>query len=216
MEERSAKTFAHVQVKDLKQVLKDMEPYIKKVQPLYTGRPISNFPLLMREALGNWLVCAVGNYNGYNITFQTDPTGGDGIILNRDTKGGTYTEHVCAINNLPNSKPIINSDDFIFEKIQDKIDKGTKNGDKYKNKMLVVFIEGLINFHPFKIAHKINGKHNFSSVWSFGLEETNDKEYRYIIIQLSTYLSSPLIYKVHIPIDFESWTVEIDAPIQKL
>ncbi len=210
--EEPGKNFSHVQVKDLKQVLKDMEPYIKQVQPLITGRPISNFPLLMREALGNWLICAIGNYNGYNITFQTDPTGGDGIIFNRDTKGGTYTEHVSAINNLPKAKPIINSDDFILQKIQDKIDKGKANNDKYKNKMLIVFIEGMGNFHPLKIAREINDKHNFSSVWSFGLEESNAKEYRYIVIQLSTYLSSPLIYRVHIPTNFDSWVVEVQNP----
>ncbi len=209
MKEKSKKKFSHVQVKDLKQVLKDMEPYIKSVQALITGRPILNFPLLMREALGNWLICAVGNYNGYDITFQTDPTGGDGIIFNRDTKGGTYTEHVSAINNLPNAKPITNSDDFILQKIQDKIDKGKANNDKYKNKMLIVFIEGLGNFHPLKIAHEINSKHNFSSVWSFGLEESNTKEYRYIVIQLSTFLSQPMIYRVHIAINFESWFVEV-------
>lgn len=213
MKEKSEKISSHVQVKDLKQVLKDMEPHIKRVQPLITGRPILNFPLLMREALGNWLICAVGNYNGYNITFQTDPSGGDGIIFNRVTKSGTYTEHVSAINNLPNAKPITNSDDFILQKIQDKIDKGKANNDKYKNKMLVVFIEGMGNFHPLKIAREIKGKHNFSSVWSFGLEKSNDTEYCYMVIQLSTYLSDPLIYKIHIPIDFESWTVEVNVPL---
>lgn len=201
------------QIKDLKIALKDMEPYIKGVRHLITGRDFTNFSLRPREALGNWLICAVGNFNGYNLTFQEDPTGGDGIIFNRETKGGTYTEHVSAINNLPNTKLIKSSDDFILEKIQDKIDKGKAYNDKYKNKLLIVFIEGMGNFHPLKIAREINGKHNFSSVWVFTLEEANDKEYQYVVIQLSTYLSNPLIYKVHIANNFDSSEVEVKKVI---
>lgn len=199
------------QIKDLEVALKDMEPYIKGVKHLITGREFTNFSLRLREVLGNWLVCAVGNYNGYNLTFQEDPTGGDGVIFDRNTKGGTFTEHVSAINNLPNAKSITNSDDFILEKIQDKVDKGERHNDKYKNKMLVVFIEGMGNFHPLKIAREINGKHDFSSVWIFALE-SNDEEYRYIVVQLSTYLVNPLIYKVHIAENFESWHVEESKP----
>src|SRR3989338_244518 len=206
---KSEKMFT--QIRDLKIALKDMEPYIRGVKHLITGREFTNFSLRLREVLGIWFVCVVGNYNGYNLTFQEDPTGGDGIIFNIDTKGGTYTEHVSAINNLPNAKPVANSDDFILEKIQDKIDKGKNNDGKYRNKMLVVFIEGMGNFHPLKIAREINGMHDFSSVWIFALE-SNDEEYRYIVIQLSTYLANPLIYKVHIAENFESWTVEVNKP----
>ena len=48
-------------MKDLAAVLKDMEPWVKNPETLYSGDKPGNFALLPREILGNWLMCAVGN-----------------------------------------------------------------------------------------------------------------------------------------------------------
>jgi hypothetical protein len=70
-------------IRDLGIVLKDMESYIKDPRFLRVGREFTNFPLRPREALANWLMCVVGNHENGNadLTFTSDPTGGDGILL---------------------------------------------------------------------------------------------------------------------------------------
>lgn len=77
--------------------LKELEPFIRDGQHLQTGREFVRFGRLRsRELLGNWLVCAVLNVvlGAERITFASDPTGGDGLILDLETGDGRFTEHV--------------------------------------------------------------------------------------------------------------------------
>src|SRR6185437_8570162 len=49
-----------------------------------------------REMVANWLVCAVINADegSEQLTFTSDPTGGDGVIYNAETEHTWLTEHV--------------------------------------------------------------------------------------------------------------------------
>jgi hypothetical protein len=193
-----------LQVKHLDIVLKDLEPFIKNVQPLITGRDFSNFSLRPREFLGNWLICAVANFNGHNTSFQEDPENSDGIIFRRHDKFWIRTEHVAAMK-IDGINVVNNGDDFILKKMQSKFNKG----DAYaKNKMLVVFVEGVGQYHPGKIVRLIKDKHGFTEVWLWGLEKEDGMEYHYNVIPLSMHPLKPYVYKVIIQADFNRWRVE--------
>lgn len=55
--------------------------FIRNGQHLTTGRPFKTMRMLSREALGNWLLCAVlTESSGRPYCFTSDPGGGDGIV----------------------------------------------------------------------------------------------------------------------------------------
>src|SRR3989344_2429419 len=139
-------------VRDLKVILKDMEPFIKNPVFLRTGRNIINFSLRPREVFANWLVCVVGNFNNGNedLTFAEDPTGGDGLILNNKTGKLMLTEHVFIPPPQPENNKTV--EDLMLEKIIHK----TKKGKEYaRGKHLIVFSEATGIWHPNRIGRKI-------------------------------------------------------------
>ena len=69
--------------KNLQVCLKELEPFIRDGEHLQTGKPFKRFGRLRsRELLANWLLCAVVNFEKQTdqMTFTSDPLGGDGII----------------------------------------------------------------------------------------------------------------------------------------
>ncbi|RUW75849.1 hypothetical protein [Mesorhizobium sp. M4B.F.Ca.ET.049.02.1.2] len=81
----------HLGLKELHPFVSDPRRYIEK------GRSKVFEGMLFRELLGNWLICAVGNYEDdqADYTVSTDSTGGDGIIVNRNAPHQRLmTEHV--------------------------------------------------------------------------------------------------------------------------
>jgi hypothetical protein len=80
----------------MKAALKELEPYVRDSGQLQSGKPFKNFgEMRPREAWANWLVCATINSTGEkDLTFTTDPIGGDGIIIDKKTNDVFPTEHV--------------------------------------------------------------------------------------------------------------------------
>jgi hypothetical protein len=61
--------------------LKELQPHIVSGQQIQTGKPFKNFgEMRPREALGNWLICVVSNFEAAAdcFFFTTDPSGGVG------------------------------------------------------------------------------------------------------------------------------------------
>jgi hypothetical protein len=82
---------------DLKAALKEIEQFVRDPQHLQTGKPVKQFGNLRpRELLTNWLMCAACNYEcgSDRLTFTSDPTGGDGILLDTQANETFTTEHV--------------------------------------------------------------------------------------------------------------------------
>jgi hypothetical protein len=82
--------------KSLAVALKELEPFIRNGKHLQTGKPFKKFGgMLSREVLANWLLCvAINSTDNRELTFSSDPVGGDGIICDSATGETWPTEHV--------------------------------------------------------------------------------------------------------------------------
>ena len=76
--------------------LKELQPFIRNGEHLQTGKPFKQFGgMRSRETLANWLLCvAINAVSEGEVTFCSDPTGGDGIICDVSTGEICPTEHV--------------------------------------------------------------------------------------------------------------------------
>jgi hypothetical protein len=84
------------QFKSLALALKELEPFVRNGEHLQTGKPFDKFGgMRSREILANWLVCVATNAaTEGELTFCSDPIGGDGIISDVKTGETWPTEHV--------------------------------------------------------------------------------------------------------------------------
>ena len=192
------------QIKDLKLVLKDMEPYVKNPRFLRVGREFTNFDLRPREALANWLLCVVGNFNTGtgNLTFSEDPSVGDGAIINKSTGKFMLTEHVFV------PEPKVNDARSVEEHVIDAVKRKAKKGKVYADgRHLVVFSEAIGKWYPNRVGRQLPGLHDFATVWAVGLDHSNDKEYVYGVAKFEDQKNSPA-WHVWISFDFDDWNVK--------
>jgi len=167
-------------VKNLKSALGDIEPWVKNPKLLHSGRA-GNFKLLQREIWANWLLCAVGNSAGDtdSWTFSNDPFGGgDGIIIDKDSDYQMVTEHIfVSIHQNKGDKSI---EDLIVEAVEKKQNKGGKSYSEGKH--LIIFCDRIRNWPPNKVGKRIQGIHDFITVWAIWLEKVeNENDYFYLI-----------------------------------
>jgi hypothetical protein len=124
--------------KSLKIALKELEPFIRNGQYLQTGKPFKRFGgLRSRELLTNWLLCVVVNSErkADQLTFTSDPQGGDGIIYDPVTENAWVMEHVMVPRSCGDEAR--NIETRILNAIELKQDRG---GRAYASgKTLVVF-----------------------------------------------------------------------------
>jgi hypothetical protein len=126
------------QFKSLDVALKELEPFIRNGEHLQTGKPFKKFGRMRsREMLGNWLLCvAINAEDGIELTFCSDPVGGDGIICNRATGETWPTEHVM----VPRLREGQTGDAeaLILKAIQQKRLRGAAYA---RGKTLIIFLE---------------------------------------------------------------------------
>jgi hypothetical protein len=197
--------------RNLKVGLRELEPFIRNGQHLQTGRPFRQLRgMLSREALANWLVCAVANFEhgSERMSFTSDPTGGDGIIHDSDTQTTWKTEHVMVRRPLPtegrqNRKSV---ETQILEAVAKKQAKG---GAAYASgKQLVVFLDsGGGEWYPNKVARSLRGPLLFDEVWVAGLHGPVVEHYVYGVTLLSLVVGNAPTWLVRIATDFSSWSV---------
>ena len=192
-------------VKNLKAVLGDMGPWVKNPDFLYSGRA-GNFKLLPREILANWLLCIVGNSgrDTEQLTFCNDPFGGgDGIILDRESGEQMVTEHIFIPKHQ--NKDGKSTEDLVVEAVEKKENKGGKSYSKGKH--LIIFCDGIGNWFPNKVGRRIQGIHNFSSVWAIGLERVENDNFYFYWVALFDKNHSP-VSQVKIDFQQKQWSVE--------
>lgn len=160
-------------IKDLKIVLKDMEPWVKNALVLYGGKKPGNFGLLPREILGNWLMCAVGNaLNSKAAWTFCDGPDRDGILIDRNTDSQMATEHVFVPKFQKQSQKT--AEDLIIDAITHKQAKGKAYAEGMH---LIVFCDGIGGpWHPNRVGKAIAGTHDFASVWAVGLDRTEGED----------------------------------------
>lgn len=191
------------QIRDLKVALKDIEPYVKNPYFLTQGKRFSNFDMLVREAWGNLLICAVmEEVTGERFTFQE--SNGDGIIFSRDTKEAVVVEHVCAMDFPAGNQPPQGDERVLWA-----INKKASRGPVYaKGKILVVFFDGAGMFTRSNIRESIYGKHHFDSVICIGLLTVDNSGYEYILTDYcDEYGDKSISYRIKIHDDFSGWSI---------
>ncbi len=197
--------------KSLHTCIKELEPFIRNGQHLQTGKPFKCFEgLRSRELLANWLLCvAVNSFTQPDrLTFSSDPTGGDGVIIDSATGETWPTEHVIVPTARPDEKKDIET--LILEKINLKQKKG---GAEYASgKTLVVFLNAdLGEWYPNKIAKRLPETLDFEAVWVVALQGVEESHYVYNATRLDLSRGNAPIWRIRIWPAFDGWDV---TPIQ--
>lgn len=192
----------------MRDALKDIAPDIRCNK---LGARYKNYDgLLMREVLGNWLVCAVlnaGSVNAQRCTFTSDPKGGgaDGALLDTATGLAMATEHVMATRWSKGKlaeKVNESAEQLVAEAIQHKNAKGPKYGT---DKILVVYLEANVpGFSPRAIREHIPPGTAFADVW---VVIPQAGYWDYDVIHASSPFVDPPTYRVSISKEFDDWKV---------
>jgi hypothetical protein len=192
-------------VRDLAGVLKDLERHIKAPINLYKGRRFKNFGLLPREVLANWMICAVGNFEDEDeaLTFATDPSGGDGVLINRKDEQIVITEHVFVPKFASTTTSTIEG--LLVGSIQNKNKKGRAYAE---GKHLIVFSDAIGMWNPNVLSRRIAGSHGFRAVWVIHLNKGGEGGYEYAIALLDLKFGDAPIWTVSIDAGFGSWQVQ--------
>ena len=191
-------------VKNLKVVLKDMEPLVTDPQYLWNGRELSNFSLRPREIWANWLICIVLRHiHKSDITFMDDDKG-DGFIVDKDRRVIVPTEHVSALD-IPLAKNLPLGEQRVIDAINKKVSKGKKYAE---GKLLVVFFDGAGEFYRSLIRENIYRRHNFEAIFCVGLLESNENGYSYSVTEFrDSFGDQSITHVVEIDNSFDSWRV---------
>src|SRR3981081_2177447 len=85
-----------IRFKSMEAALEQLAPFIKNGAHLQSGDPFEQLgDMRSREAVANWLICAVVSSIGQRDLISTsDPIGGDGILIDGNTGQTFQTEHV--------------------------------------------------------------------------------------------------------------------------
>jgi hypothetical protein len=193
--------------KSLEDALKALEPFVRNGQHLLTGRPLGKMGLHSRELLANWLICAVINRaNGRSFLFSSDPVGGDGLIVDRQTADGYRTEHVMVPT--PRNREPAHAMTLILRAIKRKNDRGERYAS---GKTLVVFLNADLGdkgvWFPNEVARELPDPLHFSTVWVVAFEAVEDGEYIYNVVDLDASNGDAPIFRVSLAKDFASWMV---------
>jgi hypothetical protein len=159
-----------------------------------------------REVLANWLLCAVMNHIGEDVyEFTSDPTGGDGLIRNKQTAQIWPTEHVM-VPSLPTTKGRT-VEERILEAVRSK---NVKGGAAYaKGKTLVVFQNAAGEaWCPNRVLRNLPVPLHFAAVWVVALQVVENGEYVYGVTSLDDSNGYAAIFLVRIAADFGSWRID--------
>jgi hypothetical protein len=134
----------------LRAALKELEPSVRNGSVLQTGRGFRNFgDMRPREVLANLLLCIAVNHTGeHELTFTSDPTGGDGIILDVNTGETWPTEHVMVSR--------YQTEGDVETRILQAIESKVAIGEQYaRGKTLIVFLD---TFGPILLQKSFGGR----------------------------------------------------------
>jgi len=195
--------------KTLEIALKELEPFIRDGNLLQSGRPMNKLgDMLPREALANWLICAALNceYGSGRYCFSSDPTGGDGAIVDTSVEETWLTEHVM----VPRIRSKKDAELGIVDRILAAINLKRNKGLQYASgKQLIVLLDdGRGEWRPNDAANKLPAPLLFEDVWVVGLQQAQAGEYCYGISQLSSSYNNAPTWLLHIEKDFSKWSIK--------
>lgn len=194
----------------LQRALQELKPFIQDPRYLRSGRGIRNFGgMRPREFLANWLICAASNGDADGpYSFTSDPTGGDGIIVDEATGDTFCTEHVAVILPPDAPDPVGQAESLILKQIEDKNALGAEYAS---GKTLIVFNETPAGpWLPNRLTRALPRNLHFDAVWVVGLQSADaDGSYVYGVtwLRLGPFFDAPT-FTVRVTPDFGSWRVE--------
>jgi len=193
--------------KSMEIALRELEPFVRDGMHLQSGKRFEQMGRMRsREALANWLLCAVVNHTGQReLSFTSDPTGGDGILEDAKTGETLLTEHVMVPRH--NGGEDADAHALVLDAINQKRAKG---GEPYaRGKTLVVFLDAAGGeWFPNRVAKAMPDPSYFDDVWVVGLYGIENAEYVYGVTQLDLSSGNAPVYTVRINSDFTSWVVK--------
>lgn len=196
-------------LKDLKVALEELEPFVRNGRHLKSGRPFASMnDMRSRELLGNWLVCAVGNFeNGDDdLTIGSSPNivGGDGLVVSRrDENRLMVMEHVYVPVEVG-----ANGGSIEAAVAKAEADKATKGTPYAKGKSLVVFSEMHGKWYPNRAAKAVADTHAFEEVWAYHLLRDRPVDtYAYGVSLLDVTKGDAPAWIVEIDPNFDGWRV---------
>jgi hypothetical protein len=125
-----------------------------------TGNPIPELGgMRPREALANWLLCAALNKaSGASLMFTSDPTGGDGVIIDMDTRYEVaLTEHVLAASS---------NDTSVEALVLNAVEEKRARGESYAGgKALIVYLAAQGEWRASVVARQLPDPLLFDDVY---------------------------------------------------
>ena len=194
---------------NLRYAIKELGPYIRDDELGYRFECYDG--LLLREALGNWLVCAVLNYRERDPerwTFTSEPKGrgADGAICVQATGLAKATEHVMATRRQGGKrveKVEESAEQLLLEAVQKKAAKGVAYAS---NTVLVVYLDANVaGYSPRALHEHLPADLAFDSVW---VVVPQAGRWDYDVIDLDRNMLDPPTYRVFIAEAFDAWRVE--------
>jgi hypothetical protein len=185
-----------------------IKPILENPHMLQNGRKLRDLGLLPREAVGLFMVCAVGNFKDKSDwTIGDDPDVGDGVVI---SKKGERAGDAFALEQVyipPFSKGALNQ--LVLERVKNKSAKGKEYG---KDRSLLIFTDKKGKLSHRKIKELIKDNDVFDSIWL--LARKTPKEWIYWIFVLKSEIDAPLAYEIKINKDFKSWKVSVAGRIE--
>jgi hypothetical protein len=191
----------------LRAAIKELGPYIRDDELSYRIKSYDG--LLVREALGNWLVCAVLNDRNSDhdrYTFTTEPRdgpGADGAILDKTTGEALAAEHVMVAKRRDGQRPQESAEQLVLALVEKKLAKG---GAAYASgKALVVYLDAdVAGYSPRALREHLPADLAFEAVW---LVVPQAGRWDYDVVFLGGQALDPPTYRVSIMEAFDDWTV---------
>jgi hypothetical protein len=200
--------YAVKQPTNLRDAITELGPYIRDDELGYRFECYDG--LLLREALGNWLLCAVLNDRNPDpdrYTFTTEPRdgpGADGAILDRTAALAMAAEHVMVAKRPDGQRPEESAEQLVLAAIEKKVAKG---GSAYASgKVLVVYLDAdVAGYSPRELRALLPVDFPFEGVW---LVVPQAGRWDYDVVYLSSATLDPPTYHVSITETFDDWSVK--------
>lgn len=175
-----------------------------------SGREWKNIKLRPREAVGLFLVFAVGQYlDPDNVwTVGSDPESQDGVVVcvQGEKEGDAVAVEQVYVPNLEAGE----ISDLVSRRIEQKSALGTEYA---KDRHLVIFCDKSGSLDLSKISDFLENQESFLSYWV--IARVDYPHWNYLVATPKTSGDPKMAYKVNIEDDFSSWNIEILGKIER-
>lgn len=188
--------------------IKELGPYIRDDELSYRIKSYDG--LLVREALGNWLLCAVlndRNPDPNRYTFTTEPRdgpGADGAILDKTTGEARATEHVMVAKRRDGQRPKESAEQLVLAMVEKKLAKyGAASASSL---VLVVYLDAdVAGYDPWALRAQLPADLAFAGSW---LVVPQAGRWEYDVVSFVEGAPEPYRSRVTITEAFDDWSVK--------